>query len=76
MQLFLKIALVIISIIVVVSILMQPSKSEGLNSIISGGNENYFSKNKVRTREKTLEKVTIVSSTLFAIIVILMTKLK
>lgn len=76
MQLFLKIALVIISIIVVVSILMQPSKSEGLNSIISGGNENYFSKNKVRTREKTLEKVTIVSSTLFAIIVVLMTSLK
>lgn len=76
MQTFLKVALIIVSIIVIVSILMQPSKSEGLNSIISGGNDNYFSKNKIRTREKTLEKVTIVSSILFAIIVILMSALK
>ncbi|SHJ99083.1 preprotein translocase subunit SecG [Hathewaya proteolytica DSM 3090] len=72
MALFLKIALVVISIILIVSIIMQPSKSQGLNSIISGGNENYFSKNKVKTREKTLEKVTSVSAFLFAVIVLLM----
>lgn len=76
MKMALQIALVILSVIIIISILLQPSKSEGINSLISGGNENYFAKNKVRTREVTLARVTIVSSALFALVVIAMNMIK
>ncbi|CAM2744327.1 preprotein translocase subunit SecG [Hathewaya histolytica] len=70
MRTFLNISLVILSIIIIVSVMLQPSKNEGITSLISGGNENYFSKNKVRTYETTLARITVVSSALFALVVI------
>lgn len=63
--------LLVLSLIIIISIMLQPSKSDGLSGLIMGGNhENYFAKNKVKTYEKTLAKVTVVSSALFAIVVI------
>lgn len=70
MKMFLNIALIIISIIVIVSVMLQPSKSDGITSLISGGNENYFAKNKIRTYESTLAKVTMISAFFFALVVI------
>ncbi|MCR6513975.1 MAG: preprotein translocase subunit SecG [Clostridium sp.] len=58
----------ILGIIVIVSILMQPSKSDALSGLIQGSsNETFFSKNKARTKEVILERVTVVSMLLFAI---------
>ncbi|SHI05206.1 preprotein translocase subunit SecG [Clostridium collagenovorans DSM 3089] len=63
--------LLVLSLIIIISIMLQPSKSDGLSGLIMGGNhENYFAKNKVKTYEKTLARVTVVSSALFAIVVI------
>ncbi|MEG2353972.1 MAG: preprotein translocase subunit SecG [Clostridium sp.] len=63
--------LVVLSLVIIVSIMLQPSKSEGLSGLIMGGNhENYFAKNKVKTYEKTLARVTVISSALFAAVVI------
>ncbi|WP_142414244.1 preprotein translocase subunit SecG [Hathewaya massiliensis] len=70
MKMFLNIALIILSIIIIVSVMLQPSKSDGITSLISGGNENYFSKNKIRTYEATLARITMISSALFALVVI------
>ncbi|AWZ47836.1 preprotein translocase subunit SecG [Hathewaya limosa] len=70
MKMFLTIALIIVSIVLTVAVMLQPSKSEGISSIISGGNENYFAKNKVRTYETTLVRITQVSALLFALIII------
>lgn len=64
--------LLVLSLIIIISIMLQPSKSDGLSGLIMGGNhENYFAKNKVKTYEKTLARVTVVSSALFAIVVII-----
>lgn len=72
MQTFLSILLVVLSAVVIVSIMLQESKTSGITGLMSGGNENYFAKNKIRTYEKTLARITTVSVIFFAIVVILM----
>lgn len=68
MQTFLLILEVILGTIVVGSILMQPSKADALSGLIQGGTtETFFAKNKTRTKEAMLAKVTMVSMTLFVI---------
>lgn len=68
MQTTLLVLEVILGIIVVVSVLMQPSKSDALSGLIQGSNnDTFFSRNKSRTKEVMLERVTIVSMLLFAI---------
>lgn len=59
---------IILGLIGVVSILMQPSKSDALSGLIQGSsNETFFSKNKSRTKEVMLIRLTVVSMLLFAI---------
>lgn len=70
MKTFLVILLLILSAAIIISIMLQPSKSQGLTSLISGGNENYFAKNKTKTYESMLARVTVICSVLFAATVI------
>lgn len=68
MQTALLVLEVILGIIIVVSVLMQPSKSDALSGLIQGSNnDTFFSRNKSRTKEVMLERVTIVGMLLFAI---------
>ncbi|KYH34678.1 preprotein translocase subunit SecG [Clostridium tepidiprofundi DSM 19306] len=69
MRTFLVVLLVIVSLTMIVAIMLQPTKSDGINSLISGGNQNYFAKNRIKTRETMLARITVVTSVLFAIIV-------
>lgn len=58
----------ILGLVVIVSILMQPSKSDALSGLIQGSNnDTFFSRNKSRTREVMLERVTVIGMLLFAI---------
>lgn len=67
MKTALIVALVIISIVLIVSVLMQPSKTNGLSGFIGGGStDTYYSKNKTKTYEAMLIRVTIVAAILFA----------
>jgi preprotein translocase subunit SecG len=66
-----KNALLVIEIIlglsVIVSVLMQPSKSDALSGLVQGSsNESFYSKNKSRTKEVLLARVTVISMLLFA----------
>lgn len=68
-----KNALLVIEIIlglsVIVSVLMQPSKSDALSGLVQGSsNETFYSKNKARTKEVMLARVTVISMLLFAAI--------
>jgi preprotein translocase subunit SecG len=75
MHVLLIVLQVIISIVVVVSVLMQPSKQQGLSGLMMGGiQETFYSKNKARTREAMLAKVTVISSLAFAVVAILLNK--
>lgn len=49
---------------------MQPSKTNGLSGFMGGGSETFYSKNRTRTSESVLSRITVVCSILFAIIVL------
>lgn len=58
----------ILGLIVIVSVLMQPSKSDALSGLIQGSsNETFYSKNKMKTKEALLIRVTVISMILFVI---------
>lgn len=67
---------IILALIIVVSIMMQPSKADALSGFIQGKGDTFFSKNKGRTREAMLVKVTIISSVLFAIVTLALNMVK
>lgn len=59
---------IILGLIVIISVLAQPSKTDALSGLIQGSRtETFFSKNKVKTRESMLARLTIIAMTLFAI---------
>ena len=58
---------VILGLVVIISILMQPSKSDALSGLVQGSkNETFYSKNKARTKEVMLARTTMISMILFA----------
>ena len=56
---------VIISLVLIVTVLMQHGKQQGLSGAIAGGAETFFGKNKGRTIDAILKKVTAVVAILF-----------
>ncbi|MCM1990425.1 preprotein translocase subunit SecG [Oceanirhabdus seepicola] len=71
METVLRVLLVLISVAIVGLVMIQPSKSQGLAGLITGGsNENFFAKNKVKTKEKVMARITVVLSLAFVGIVI------
>ena len=55
-----KIALLIISILLIIIVLLQSGKAEGAAKILSGGNSDLFTKRKERGTEKALTRITFV----------------
>lgn len=76
MRTFLVIVEVILAIIVIVSIMMQPSKADALSGFIQGKGDTFYSKNKGRTREAMLVKTTVISTILFVIVTLALNMVK
>ena len=54
---------IVLGLIVIVSVLMQKSKADALSGLVQGSkNETFFSKNKGRTKDALLAKITMISS--------------
>lgn len=68
----LMILLAIASIILIVSVLLQSSKSDGLSGSIAGGAEQFFGKKKSRGLDAVLEKVTAIAAICFIVISIIL----
>ncbi|NLW23242.1 MAG: preprotein translocase subunit SecG [Tissierellia bacterium] len=66
MAIFFSMVFLISSICLIVSVLLQESKSEGLGAI-SGGGQNRFGKSKFRNLETMLAKITTISAIVFMI---------
>ncbi|MCR5432759.1 MAG: preprotein translocase subunit SecG [Lachnospiraceae bacterium] len=65
----LRILFLLICVAIIALVLMQDSKGEGLSAAITGGTRSsYISKNKGRTKEGMLSRLTIVFSVLFIIL--------
>ena len=68
MQNILLVFEVLLGLGVIVSIFMQPSKSDALSGLIQGSTQDtFFAKNKSRTKEVILVRLTVMFMALFAI---------
>ena len=68
MTLALKIILLVASIVLIVSILLQESKSAGLSGAIGGGAEQLFGKKRSSGYDALLSKIATVTAVLFIVI--------
>lgn len=69
LQWILRIVFILVSIAIIILVLCQDAKSEGLSAAITGGSRStYISKNKGRTKEGMLSKLTIVCTVIFVIL--------
>lgn len=58
----------ILGIAIIVTVLLQPSKTDALSGLIQGSKtETFFSKNKAKTKEVMLMRLTIFAVALFAV---------
>ncbi|GIO26349.1 preprotein translocase subunit SecG [Ornithinibacillus bavariensis] len=65
---FVNFLLVLDAIIMIVLVLLQSGKSEGLSGAISGGAEQLFGKQKARGIDLVLHRMTIITGVLFFIL--------
>lgn len=65
--------LIVISIVLIILVLLQESKQQGLSGAIAGGADTFFGKNKGRTMEAKLEKITKILCTVFIILTLVTT---
>ncbi|MCR5522277.1 MAG: preprotein translocase subunit SecG [Clostridia bacterium] len=65
--------LIVTSIILVVVVLMQEGRADGLSGAIAGGAETFFGKNKGRTIEQKLVKITKALAVVFFVLSLLAT---
>lgn len=63
---------VILAVAVIVLVLLQQSKSAGLSGAISGGAETFFGKNKGRTMDALLRKLTVIGGAALAVTTLLL----
>ena len=60
--------ILVISIIIILGVLLQQGRRQGINGAISGGADTFLSKNKARTVDAVLERVTKYFALIFFIL--------
>ena len=68
MGIALKIVLALVSVILIISILLQSSNSDGLSGSIAGGAEQLFGKRKSQCYDAILSKIAAVAAVLFIVL--------
>jgi preprotein translocase subunit SecG len=69
MRTLLIIVQTIVALILIGVVLAQPSKTNGLSGLVSGGGgDTFYSKNKSRTSEALLSRITVICAIIFAIL--------
>ncbi len=58
LEIILGVLLILTSLAIIVIVLMQKSREGGLSGAIAGGSDTFFGKNKGRTKEAMLAKIT------------------
>ncbi|MFW2491465.1 preprotein translocase subunit SecG [Clostridium chromiireducens] len=77
MQNILLVFEVILGLAVILTIYMQPSKADALSGLIQGSTKDtFFSKNKSRTKEVILVRLTFMFMALFAINTVILNLIK
>lgn len=68
LQLILSIVVVLLSLVLTVLVLVQNSKSEGLDAMVGSAAESFFGKNKARSLDAKLTKMTVGVSIAFFVL--------
>ena len=71
MSVFIGILLIIVCLIMIVTVLLQSSQSNGLGAV-SGAAETFFGKNKAKGLEAKLALITKIAAAAFVVLAILM----
>lgn len=73
LKVILTVVYILVCVAIMVLVLMQDSKNQGLSGALAGGSGNsYWSKNKGRSKEGILNKVTIVLGIVFVVLSVVM----
>ena len=67
-----KVALLVISILLIIIVLLQSGKAEAASQIISGGNLDLFNKRKERGSELFISRLTMLLGIIFFVLTIIM----
>ncbi|MBQ7688969.1 MAG: preprotein translocase subunit SecG [Clostridia bacterium] len=70
-EILMGVLLVVASIIIVIVVLLQQSREAGLSGVIAGGADTFFGKNKGRTMDAKLAKITKILSVFFFVFTLL-----
>ena len=68
LEIILGILILLTSLLIVVLVLLQEGKQQGLSGAIAGGAETFFGKSKGRTMEQKLVKITRVFAIVFFVL--------
>ena len=60
--------LILSSIVIVVVVMLQQSQQQGLSGAIAGGSDTFFDKNKGRTLDAKLAKITKIIAAVFFVV--------
>ena len=72
LELILTIVHVLVCVVMTVLILMQNGKSEGLSSSLSGAAETFFGKNKGRSAEAKMQRITVILAIVFIVLTVIL----
>ena len=66
-EILIGVLLVVLAVLITVIVLLQQSREAGLSGVISGGADTFFGKNKGRTMDAKLAKITkVLAGVMFA----------
>ncbi len=60
--------LILSAVVIIVTVMLQQSKQQGLSGAIAGGADTFFEKNKGRTKEAFLSKITKIVAGVFFVV--------
>ena len=65
--------LVLSAIVIVIAVMLQQSQQQGLSGAIAGGSDTFFEKNKGRTKDAMLSKITKIGAAVFFVVALIAT---
>lgn len=68
-----KIALVIVSLLLIVTVLMQKTKSAGMGAAFGGDSASFTAKGRAASKEAKLQKLTIIFAVILGVLAIALT---
>ena len=69
-EILIGVCIVIASVLIIILVLLQQSREAGLSGVIAGGADTFFGKNKGRSMDAKLAKLTKILSVIFFVMAV------